>query len=674
MQIHITILSLTGTDLSLNNVKTRPNEAPYSVGLEYESVSTLSGSLSTSATDLILPGRNGLSFALTRSYDTGTAQYYEMNANYATNRSFEETRFPIGLGWTWNLSTIEIQNGKKYLHLAGKGTYEIGDSNELKGYPWQDLTFSSNSSVTVDGKTSAFKLSSINGISQYFTSTGLLIQITDNYNNYIHFKYMNQGTYGEVLSSIVDPLGNTINITYTITDVTITNGEQTVTYIKTIMNGKELLSQVWDPIGRATTYDYSLESATYNLSGSGSGGSNPYALLTGVTHPTGAKTIYNYESSPVTRQISDVGTNQAYRVAERKDQIFFSNGSVQDKNKKTFTYTGDMGSSYADDITFGTTINTILKNEISGTESIVSSTTFDNKKDYIDNDTAPVYYNTKVTTTADNQKWESTYTYDEARRWPWNPIQTIITTTDMSVTGSPSISTTVYSTYNDYGNVTSETNAMSIQTTYGYDSTSHLLMNITQLISSTQTRYTEYTRNTQGSIVGVKVREANATGSILQQIDYTNLDSYGNIQTITVENGSKDLISNTQYSSSYFGAFPTTQSVDVSKIDPVTGATLPSETITVSADYKLSTGQMMAFTDGESNTTQFFYDGLGRVTRTIHPDSSTVEVYYNDYHNILKVKDETGVVTVTKYNPVGWTLEEGIEERGIYKAKTKSWL
>ncbi|MGG1638775.1 hypothetical protein [Paenibacillus sp. NRS-1760] len=57
--------------------KTKLSEAPYSVGINNESISSLSGSLSIQNVDMTLPGRNGLSFALTRQYDTDDAQYYD---------------------------------------------------------------------------------------------------------------------------------------------------------------------------------------------------------------------------------------------------------------------------------------------------------------------------------------------------------------------------------------------------------------------------------------------------------------------------------------------------------------------------------------------------------------------------------------------------------------------
>lgn len=60
------------------------NEAPYSVGSSGEAISSLSGNLSIEQTDITLPGRNGLSFDLTRKYDSGNSQFYDMDYGYST--------------------------------------------------------------------------------------------------------------------------------------------------------------------------------------------------------------------------------------------------------------------------------------------------------------------------------------------------------------------------------------------------------------------------------------------------------------------------------------------------------------------------------------------------------------------------------------------------------------
>src|SRR5690606_31440062 len=119
------------------------------------------------------------------------------------------------------------------------------------------------------------------------------------------------------------------------------------------------------------------------------------------------------------------------------------------------------------------------------------------------------------------------YTYDEARRWT-DPITSSSKTTNTS-TNAESTPITTSRTFDDYRNVTTSTDPMGVRTDYVYNSTTHLLSSVSQPISSTQTQYTEYTRNAQGTVTQVVVRDTNASGTLLQQVNYNNIDAYGNV-------------------------------------------------------------------------------------------------------------------------------------------------
>lgn len=628
-------------------VITRPDEAPFTVNLDNETISTLSGGLSLQETDLVLPGRNGLSFALTRIYDSGSSQFYLFD--YSQDKSTDEKLFPIGKGWTWNISYIEFAGAKKYMHIAGGGTYEIdGTNNTLKGYPWKDITLSEDTTVTVDAVQSAYRLKSIQGISQYFSSDGKLIQISDNYNNTIQFKYAVQANYGSVLTSIVDAIGNTLNISYSSLQVKLTLGNKTVTYIKDIVGNKEILSQVRDSMNRVTTFDYDIKGAVYSLPEMSDTG-NPYALITGITFPTGAKSIYTYE--PVRRHFDNSSLiNQVYRVIKRKNQIVYDDNTTADYNIKTITYTGDMASSPNTDLTFSAVINNGR-----------TSTEFFNKKDYIDVNTPAAYYNTKVISTAGSMQQITEYTYDETRRID-SPIQ--ITSKYVEGTNTSPISL-IETTYDDYRNVTSVINPLNVTTIYTYNPTSHLLESVSEPISSNQTRYTEFTRNEQGDVSQQIVRESGPTGQLLQQVDYSNFDAYGNIGQVTVKDTNRNITTNYEYNTAYQSAFLTKKSISVVNADGQVS------TVQNSFEYDPLTGNVTKSIDGNTYETLYAYDGLGRITKATNPDQSTVEIQYDDLDNILTIVDEMGMTSVTKWNPLGWNTESGLIDRGVYKAKAK---
>ena len=632
----------------IQHVVTRPNEAPFTVQFASETVSTLTGGLIVHEADLSLPGRGGLSFTLSRTYDSSAAQYYPLD--YTTGPAASEKRYPIGLGWSWDLSFIEKVGSKQYVHLSGAGVYEL-DGTTLKGYPWQDITFAVDTTVTVNGVQSRYAIRSIHQRTQHFALDGRLLQIADAYGNTIQFHYATQGDYTDVLSSIVDATGKTITITYNQKRVILTSGTRTVTYIKRTENGKDLLAQVWDPLGRATTYDYAIQTARYNLQGTWPNTDNPYALLTAVTHPTGARSVYAYEATPITRYIGDNMVNQAYRVTERKNQLFDDTNVTEDNlNRVAITYSGDMASAHATDLTFSATL-----------DNGRTTTVFANKKDYIDDTTPAAFYNTKVTSTAGDVQRVTDYTYDEARRFD-APIRTESQTIRTSPAGQSPAVVTVRA-YDDYGNVTSEVDPLGAMTVYAYDSTTHLMTAMTEPISSTQTRYTAFTRNAQGDVTQVAVRQTNASGPLLRQVDYGNVDSYGNVRLVTVKDGSRNVVTTYEYGAAYQSVYPTKRSVTVTAADNTTSVIAQQYT------YDAATGNVLSVVDGRGFTTGYAYDALGRVTQTTHPDASTIRVRYDDANNTLTLVDETGITAVTRWSPLGWKLEEGLVEGGALRVK-----
>jgi RHS repeat-associated protein len=768
---------------ALNNVNLKPDQAPYSIQNGNESISTLSGGLTLQYGDLTLPGRNGMGFTLSRTYNSADAQFYDMDVeqkdvffaryypyqyitydrkdstgiiyyafdtalynaveqgfyppepgqvagntkpfyryfpdfylyyywdgymydyipldrlaglsdsayyyfkdqynsnpflyrseffgpsisgnyylqwsalaspdiykpvldltkvysgffNKTIDKTYLDNQFPIGKGWSWNISSIESKNGKRYLHLSNQGVYEINSSNQLIGYPWKDLTLSSNSSITVNGQTSAYDLKSINNTHQYFNSEGKLIRMADGYGNNIDFSYSYVNPYGTVLTGITDALGNTISIAYTTTKVTLTLGDQTVVYNKQSLYGKEFLSSVVDQVNRTTSYDYSQNSAYFNLPSNTIRNEpklNPYGLLKTITHPTTATTKFEYDNF-VTRAIGPSGTNQAYRISRRYDQA----GQTR-YNQASFSYSGDMGSNYLGSYPFSTTVDNGL-----------TLTTYTNNKQYVNDTTPAVYYNTSVVQQDKSRatKQTTTMTYDTNRRLPFP--STTNTQFSNGSASSPNVTTT--RVFDDYGNVISYTDPLNVTTTYTTDA-NHLINSELVPVDSGLNRYIEMVRDIKnGQILKRTVRDNNATGTIRQQIEYTNLDAYGNPQTIIQKDDGRDIVIQLEYSDVYGRGFPTARSIQVKDIDG------NSSTIRQTSAYDKTTGSVTSFTDAKNQTTSYSYDKLGRILRAIFPDQAEHSWNYDDYNNIVSSKDETGVQLYTRWNPLGLKIEEG---------------
>ncbi|ASS74223.1 hypothetical protein CIG75_03970 [Tumebacillus algifaecis] len=566
-----------------------------------------------------------------------------------TVKSNEEALYPIGTGWSWKMPSVESKDGKKYVHLADGGTYEVSGST-LKGYTWKDLTYAADTSVVVNGVTSASVLKSENsGIKDYFDSTGRLIKKTDTYGNYVQFLYTTHATYGKVLSRIENSVGNAITITYSPQEVRLTQGDRTVVYTKqasSAAENKELLTSVTDEAGRRTTYDYAIKAARFNLLGSTPNTSNPYALVTGVTHPTGAKTVYQYEPNVTKRFLGSSAVNETYRLASVSDQLIYSNGTVENKNTKTISYTGDMGSSYSTKMTFAVSI---LKEGV--------TTKFDQKKDYINSSIGAVYYNTKVTQSAGDEQRVVTKTYDEARRLPV-PNQV---SNQYIKAGNAAEETTSSQTYDDYGNVLTETDPNGTAKTYVYDSTTHLLKSVSEPISTTQSKKTEYTYNAQRSPVQVIIKE---NDQLLRQKNY-DYDSYGNVITSRDKGTTGDRVQQVEYGAQYQSAFPTKLSVQTIDIDGT------PQNSTQTFEYSLPLGTMTKWADGRGNITMYEYDKLGRTIKQTSPDLSTQTVTYRDLQNEVEAVDELGLKTITKFNQLGWKTDVGAVLDGVYQAKVK---
>ncbi|MFX3646855.1 MAG: polymorphic toxin-type HINT domain-containing protein [Paenibacillus sp.] len=588
-----------------------------------------------------------------RAYQVGSntdVTYYNKTVPAAA-----EKRAPLGKGWSWKLPYIETENSKSYVVMTDGGRYEIA-GNTLKGYDWEGITVRPDTSVKVGGDESAQVIVSADGLSkQYFSVDGRLIQLSDSRNNDIQFFYeFNTAYQSKLLTSVKDALGNTIQITYTPSAVTITQGERIVTYNKQLKNGVELLDSVIDPLGRKTTYAYKLADAKFNLLGFSPERaiSNPYALLTGVQHTTGAKTVYEYENSPVRRYIGADSLNEAYRVLTRKDQILYESGKVEDYNRQTVSYTSDLGASYGQNATFSTIISSGL------TES---QSTY--RKVFVNSETPISFYNDRTVLSADGRVETSTYTYGKTVKGRAYPVAIPTVTTIKDNKTNESLTTTVQ--YDDYGNVTSMTDATGKVVTSTYDGTRQWLTSVTELVDRSNKKVTTLTRSVQGDITNIVSRQGSNSGKLLQQSDYT-YDAYGNLLTQRISNDTQDQVTTVEYDTRYQQAFPTTTSIAVTDING------KLSTVSTGAQYNPVSGNLLSSTDAAGRTTRYQQDALGRTIEVVQTDGNVLRASYDDTGNKIIVTDETGQQHVTQWNALGQEIESGYYTGGNYVVASRT--
>lgn len=562
---------------------------------------------------------------------------------------YEEQLYPIGKGWSWKLPSVKTKDGKQYVYLAEGGSYEV-EGTKLKGYDWEGLSFVTDTTVVVGNETSKYKLSTDDGLTrQYFTADGRIIQISDPYHNHTQFFYAQNPHYGrKLLSQVKDAIGNTIELEYTTSNVTIRQGNRVITYEKQTQNGAELLSGITDQLGRRTTYTYKVASARFNLftESPERAISNPYALLTSVMHPTGAITEYSYEDQPIKRYIGDSSQNESYRILSRRDQVQYENGSKEDFNRIGYFYSGDLGSSYGQNHSFSTVLDDGL-----------TSTRYQYIKKHIDQNINPQYYLDQIITSAEGTEKKTSYSYTKQVSGRNYPVPTPTNITDTNNRNNDTLTRSIQ--YDDYGNVVQETNERGAISKYIYDNTHHWLIQSTERVATGIDLHTTYNRNAQGDITELMVRQDHATGQVLKhsQFDY---DSYGNMISETEIQGGKRSTVITEYNSEHSFAYPTRQSMSVTDADGnVTEASVLST-------YDKATGQVTSFTDARQQNTTYQYDAIGRVVGVTYPDHTKLVAQYDDINNTLIVTNELGQKTKTRWSSLGWEIEQGIlTDKGI---------
>ncbi|MCM3626747.1 hypothetical protein M3194_05145 [Paenibacillus glycanilyticus] len=427
-------------------------------------------------------------------------------------------------------------------------------------------------------------------------------------------------------------------------------------YKKTIQNGKELLTQVIDPMNRKTTYDYSISTAKFDLLSTTPTTQNPFALITGVTYPTGAKTVFEYETTPFKRYTSASSVNEVYRIATRKDVVSYSDQTISESNRMSFVYPTDMGSSYDVDMNFTTkTFNGQVE------------TLYTYKKDYIDNQTQPMIYNTNIEASDLTTKKIINNTYDEAKQIP-APTST---TTYFRTTSAESEHNMDSQTYDDYGNILTSTNPLNQTIVYTYDPVTHLRITEKWPASSTTSLFVEMTRNQQGDVKDYKLKQNDTSGSILQHSAY-EYDSFGNVITTTDYDTTKQAIVKFEYDAAYGSAFLTKQTSSYKDSDGI------QQSIIISSTYDNLSGNMMTYTDGRNNKSSYQYDKLNRLTKETYPDNSFVSVVYDDTNNQTTRTNEAGAITRATFDGLGREVKSEIYDKTVnestptFKAKNKT--
>lgn len=197
--------------------------------------------------------------------------------------------------------------------------------------------------------------------------------------------------------------------------------------------------------------------------------------------------------------------------------------------------------------------------------------------------------------------------------------------------------------YDDFSNIVSETNTRGLTTTYGY-STTGLLISQLDPASETESRYTSYTRNAQGSVTQVQVRANQANGVILSQVNFDQWDAYGHPRRTTIKDDDRNAVYLTEYGAAYHYAYPTEYQYDLSG----RRLAMKDRTGTTGYEYHADTKHLIKVTYPDGKSISYTNNDMGRRKKMVDPFGYTMEYAY-DQRSRLSDVFEPGSLNAAKY-------------------------
>ncbi|MEW4426841.1 RHS repeat-associated core domain-containing protein [Paenibacillus pabuli] len=642
----------TGTtvdETALNHVDIRDDASLYMTSYGAESISTATGEMMVSSTDLSLPGL--IPFDLTRIYDSARAsgqlgvQYDETTQTYSnvvTPRK-EELHTGLGQGWRWDIPYMETRGDERFILIPGVGYYRLNANLELEGYVWNDLNVKQDTTVTVDGQSSSYRLSIRNGYDYLFNGTGELLQITDGYRNTVDFHYTTLDG-NQVISRIQNSEGQALTFAYDSLKVTVqlTGTDRKVTYTQREDEGIRILREFTDALDRTTTYTYYYPESKFNFlpelqSNQKAHGVMHTALLSRITGPSSAITDYAY--IPAIKEMGEASSYFVFKVRERKSHFSTTDGEGT-LDKINFEYSGEDLDSYGQPATWTTKVNAA---------HTVDTWAF--SKTYGAATEPDLIFADQHTLTGDDATYTTTFQYDSQTK---RNLPTLMTEW-VSVSGLSGEKLTMTMTYDTNGMLTSAKQSTGQESTFAYEtgkSPYHWVKPVrnTTKVNSTLEQYSETTYNNQGSMLRSTIK--NGYGGQVLSDSEVKLDDKGRVISKTNKGGTlaKDRTVTLIYQLS---AGHLLESTSLNVHD----AAGKAESLVESYSYT-SAGQLETTTNAAGEQEMKKYDQIGRLLQIKHADGTQSTNSYDDTNNIITTMSADGLVTSQRFNPLGLLVEE----------------
>ena len=336
---------------------------PFTLAIDdRESISLNTGVVNYAESICSLPGINGEKFDLCITYSSADAvlEYadYEWDILFSVltdtpiakplvkQHTYNELRYNIGAGWSFDIPSIDTDVHNHTLHLPGVGSYALSGSKILN-YPLKDMTLKATKAYHNGQFQSDTALTFINGTVYYFNEDGLLLAMVDCYDTAVTFKYVQDGE-GWYPSEIIDADGRVTTFSYTNIEngrlITVTAPDESQTILTTQTLSSEdldcILTNIQLADGENIAFAYQEETGYYNFSNVKEDQPLHFQLLNRVDYDTGAAVCYEYTGEQT--EPGDYTRLDVYRAAHR--YTLKSSDSYEICSETLYSYTGYSGS------------------------------------------------------------------------------------------------------------------------------------------------------------------------------------------------------------------------------------------------------------------------------------------------------------------------------------------
>ncbi len=567
-------------------------------------------------------------------YATGTSVLSSAGIeNFAGEKSnISESKYVFGQGWSLDLPSLILDGNNIYVTVKNGNTYKTnaGQGTGLVDYKLADASFTKDTSVTQNGKTSAYRLYYTTGEAYYFTADGYLIRKQDRFGNALLYQW--DALNGKMLlTRVTDSGGRSITLSYTDTAISATCGTRMVQLLKQLVPGQTnqyYLKTFIDAAGRAYQYDYLFDSAQFDLLGK-TAAANTYANIVKIAYPTGASSNYTYQKSKKNLGLS--GSMDYYKIKSRYDNL---DGMVIEKYDYQYSNEPDGYPTYKTDAIAATYQYETSYQAGNGLRVVY---TYNKEHQMV-----------KKTTEAVRKLKEETVSYDLNLNVP---IQRKETT--FNEAGASSWKQSVY-TFDNRGNRLTENyiddsmdaNSTAYQKKYTYSSAFELMTSAEYSQDAKTKIREEYVLTADGKTIAEEKVYTNE--GLIKHCKYKN-DSLGNLISESVR------MSDGVYKTTEYEYGPEYQSMYPTKITMknVRDAGGGKSDVVLSNAYDFTSGLLLSNTNGNGNTTKYTYDALGRLLKTIAPDDTSTSCRYDDSKNAITTTDQRGNTLLYEFDKLG---------------------